>query len=183
MKKIFVVSGPSGVGKTSVVTELLKIRNNIAQVLSFTTREIRNNEFNGVHYNFISDSQFQDLYDKGDFIESVEVFGHRYGVSRTSVLELLNHKHALLVINWNGYLKLKEEFGDKVIGIFLMPPSFDILRTRIVRRCTDSAEEIERRLSKANEDMSHAELYDYVVVNDVIDDTVFEVAKIFDSVR
>lgn len=178
---IFVVSGPSGVGKTSIVNELLKVRRNIAQVISYTTREIRNNEINGIHYNFISNDKFQELYDNGDFLESAEIFGNRYGVSRTAIKQILDaNKHALLVINWKGYIKLKEEFGDRVIGIFLSPPSFDTLRKRIEHRSTDTREVIEKRLSMAVEDMDHRHIYNYDLINDNIPDTVFKLARILD---
>lgn len=180
---IFVVSGPSGVGKTSVVSELLRVRPGIAQVLSFTTREIRSNEINGEHYHFITKDVFNAMLDRGDFVESTEIFGNMYGISKSCILNILETRHALLVPNWQGYLELKKTFGDRVIGVFIMPPYVEVLRERLTRRSTDSKEEIERRMARAHEDMSKCDLYDYKIVNHTISDTVYEVAKIFDNVR
>lgn len=180
---IFVVSGPSGVGKTSIVNELLSVRNNIAQVVSYTTREIRSNEVDGIHYHFINNEQFEDLYKKGDFLESAEIFNHKYGVSKSSIENVLQNKHAMLVISWSGFLALKKAFKKRVIGIFISPPSMQILRERIERRSTDSADEINRRLKMADEDMRHRNLYDYDIVNEDIQSSVFQIAKILDLAR
>ena len=180
---IFVISGPSGVGKTSIVNELLKIRPNLEQVISFTTREIRSNEINGVHYHFINNEQFNDLYQKGDFLETAEIFNHKYGVSKSSIERTLETKHALLVISWSGFIELKKVFKKQVTGIFISPPSFQVLRERIEKRSTDSLEEIARRLKMADEDMKHKDLYDYEVVNEDILASVFEIAKIVDSIK
>jgi len=180
---IFVISGPSGVGKTSVVSELLRVRPGITQVLSFTTREIRSNEVDGEHYHFIKKDMFNKMLARGDFVESTEIFGNMYGISKNCILNILETRHALLVPNWKGYLELKKAFGNRVIGVFLMPPSVDVLRERLTRRNTDSEEEIERRMARAHEDMSKCDLYDYKIVNHIISDTVCEVAKIFDNVR
>lgn len=184
MKKfIFVVSGPSGVGKTSVVNELLKVRNNVSQVVSYTTRERRSNEINGVHYHFINNEQFNDLDAKGDFLESAEIFNYKYGVSKSAIKSILEAKHALLVISWSGFSALKEVFKKQVIGIFISPPSLQILRERIEHRSTDSAEEIARRLKMADEDMAHRKLYDYDIVNEDIQSSVFQIAKILDLAK
>ena len=180
---IFVISGPSGVGKTSVVSELLRVRSGITQVLSFTTRGIRSNEIDGEHYHFITKDVFNAMLARGDFVESTEIFGNMYGISKSCILNILETKHALLVPNWQGYLELKKAFGNRVIGVFLMPPSFNILRERLTHRSTDSEEEIERRMARAHEDMSKCDLYDYKLINHTIYDTVYELAKIFDNVR
>lgn len=164
-KNIYVVSGPSGVGKTSIVLEALKNRNDIVQVISHTTRKIRNNEIDGVHYNFISLEEFISKEKQGDFVESAEVLGNKYGVSKTYIEKTIQDKHAILVINWRGYIKIKKMFPNNTIGIFISPPSIDELKKRIIGRSTDSKTEIEKRLQMAQEDLKYAKIYDFEIIN------------------
>ncbi len=180
-KLLFVLSGPSGVGKTSVAHELLKVRRGIVQAVSYTTRSIRNNEIDGIHYNFVSDERFCELYRNGDLVESTEVLNNKYGISKGSIQATLSSgKHCLLIVNWNGLIKLRKVFGDIVVGIFMSPPSIDALRDRIKSRKTETDESIDNRMIMAQEDMKYKSLYDHEVINCDMQNTVFELAKIID---
>lgn len=178
MKKIFVISGPSGVGKTSIVNEVLKAGGNLKQVISYTTRAIRNNEEDGVHYHFINREKFLEMEAQGDFVESSEVFGNKYGVSKSNIENMLQTHNVFLVVNWKGFIKIKELFPKETFGVFVAPPSIEELENRIKSRATDSQDEIAKRLSLAQQDLSHADVYNVRLVNDNLEKSVEELKKI-----
>lgn len=184
MKRIFVISGPSGVGKTSIVNEVLKNgTDNLKQVISYTTRAIRENEEDCVHYHFIDREKFLEMETKGDFVESAEVFGNKYGVSRSNIENILKTHNVLLVINWKGFIKIKELFPRETFGIFIDPPSINELENRIKNRATDSQEEIAKRLSLAQQDISHANIYNVRIVNDDLETSAKDLQKIIEKER
>lgn len=176
---VFVVSGPSAVGKTSVVEEILKTKKiPLKRFVTCTTRKIRNNEVDGIDYNFMSVEDFLFHKNNGDFIESSEVYGNYYGIMLPSILEDINHgNNLLLIINWNGYLQLKEVIKKDVFGFFIVPPSFQDLEKRIRMRNTDSEEIIGRRLQMANEDMQHQHEFDFCFENVSISKTANNILK------
>ena len=176
---LFIISGPSAVGKTSVVGELLKIEPSLSRIITCTTRKIRNGERDGVDYFFFKKDEFLKKKDIGGFVEFSEVYGNYYGVLFETIKNALEvGKNSVLIINWEGFLKIKKIFPDDVCGIFLLPPTFDHLERRIRIRSTDSEEIIQRRLLASREDLSHAHEFDHQVVNDNFDEAVRRVLSI-----
>lgn len=176
---LFVISGPSAVGKTSVVGELLKIEPSLSRIITCTTRKIRSGERDGVDYFFFEKDEFLKEKEAGDFVEFSEVYGNYYGVLLETIKNTIEAgKNSILTISWEGFLKIKKIFPDDVFGIFLLPPTFDHLEQRIRGRSTDSEEIIQRRLLASREDLSHAHEFDHQVVNDSFDEAVREVLSI-----
>lgn len=181
MNKVFIISGPSGVGKSTIANAILKKKKDIVQVVSCTTRQIRHYEENGVHYNFLTDDEFEEKIRIGDFVETVEIFGNKYGTTKSGIKAALENNHVISVISWHGFLKIKELFGANVIGIFILPPSIDELTNRIISRNTESKEDMAKRLSMVTDDMANKDLYDYSVVNDQLDIAINDVLQIIEN--
>ncbi|MDR0631705.1 MAG: guanylate kinase [Holosporaceae bacterium] len=163
---LFVVSGPSAVGKNSVVNEILKIDRTIGRIVTCTTREMRKSEQHGVDYFFIPKNDFLLEMARGNLIEFSEVYGNYYGVMFSAVEEKINSgEDSILVINWEGFLKIKNAIKTNVYGIFILPPSIEDLESRIKIRGEDSPEAIKRRISMARKDIAKADLYDFCFEN------------------
>ena len=180
MKKkgfLFVISGPSAVGKTSVANELLKQKKiNLQRIITCTTRTKRNGEVEGVDYFFMSKDEFLRYSENGDFAEMSEVYGNYYGILVSTIKEKIEQGiNALLVINWEGFLKIKRSFKENVIGFFLLPPSLKDLETRIRSRGADSEDIIKQRLNMITEDMRHKDEFDFRVKNVKIADATSEI--------
>ncbi len=180
MKKkgfLFVISGPSAVGKTSVANELLKQKKiNLQRIITCTTRAKRNGEVEGVDYFFMSKDEFLRHSENGDFAEMSEVYGNYYGILVSTIKEKIEQGiNALLVINWEGFLKIKRSFKENVIGFFLLPPSLKDLETRIRSRGTDSENIIKQRMNMITEDMRHKDEFDFRVKNVKIADAASEI--------
>lgn len=176
--RLFVISAPSGAGKTSLVKALLERLPNLRVSTSHTTRPRRPTEADGREYHFVDNPTFDQLKAAGAFLECAEVFGNQYGTSRTQLEEKLAGGHdVILEIDWQGAQVVRSSMPD-CRSIFILPPSRDALRTRLTNRHTDSAEVIERRLSQAVADMSHYREFDYVVVNDNFDAAVEQLVQI-----
>ena len=166
---LFIVSAPSGAGKTSLVSALLKINKQIDLSVSYTTRAPRPSETNGVDYHFVTREQFTEMAKRGDFLESAEVYGNYYGTSQSWISqENSKGKDILLEIDWQGAAQVRSKFPDS-IGIFILPPSLEALESRLHGRKQDSAEIIAKRLQAAREDISHVAEFDYVIINDQLD--------------
>jgi guanylate kinase len=166
---LFIVSAPSGAGKTSLVSGLLKLNKQIDLSVSFTTRDPRPGETDGVDYHFVTREQFMLMAQHGDFLESAEVYGNLYGTSQSWISqENGKGKDILLEIDWQGAAQVRRKFPDS-IGIFILPPSLEALETRLKGRKQDSAEIIAKRLQAAQEDISHVAEFDYVIINDQLD--------------
>jgi guanylate kinase len=186
MKKacLFVISGPSAVGKNSIVNEILKIDKSIDRIVTCTTREIRKSEKHGVDYFFMKKDDFLSEIDKGNLIEFSEVYGNYYGVTFSTVKEKIDGgKDAVLVINWEGFLKIKSAIKENVYGIFILPPSIKDLEFRIGARGEDSPEVISKRLSLAKEDMDKAKLYDFCFENSDIITAAGSILEAINSIR
>ena len=179
MGYLFVISGPSAVGKTTVVECLLERGRQISRVITCTTRNIRNGEQDGVDYIFLSKNEFLRKVNNNEFVEFSEVYGNNYGVLLKSIKDSMeSHVASILTINWEGYLKIKEAIKENVFGIFINPPSLEELEKRIRGRGSDNEETIKKRLDAAQLDMSFAEKYDFVVENHEIQrtsDDIFEI--------
>jgi guanylate kinase len=161
-----VVSAPSGGGKTSLVNALLKREPRTALSVSHTTRAPRPGERDGVHYFFVDEQTFLELIQQGAFLEHAEVFGHRYGTGREAVeRQLAAGRDVLLDIDWQGARQVRSSY-PAVRAIFILPPSMAELHRRLVHRRQDSEAVIDRRMQAARAEISHAEEFDFLVVND-----------------
>ena len=166
---LIVISAPSGTGKTTLTRMLLEEFPHMEFSVSFTTRPPRPGEVNGRDYWFISKEEFLKRIEEGDFLEWAEVYGNLYGTSKSQVLKALNEgKDVLLDIDPQGALQVKRNFPEAVL-IFILPPSLKELEERLRRRGTDTEEVIKRRLEIAREEIKRAPLYDYIIVNDVLE--------------
>lgn len=165
---LFVISAPAGTGKTTLVRKLMQEFSCVSESISCTTRPVREGETHGKDYFFISKEDFEVKIRKGDFLEHAEVFGNRYGTSRSFVEETRSEgKHVILVIDTQGAMQLKDQVD--AVFIFLRPPSIEELRVRLAKRQTESAEAIEKRINWASHELTVADQYDYQVVNDDLD--------------
>lgn len=175
---VFVVSAPAGTGKTTLVQRLAKEMEHIKPSISFTTRQPRNGEENGVDYCFISKSEFESKIRNGEFLEYVELYGDYYGTSRMWVEEQLKKgNHVVLVIDTQGGLKLKGAIP--AIFVFIEPPSLDELKRRLLSRKTESANSVDKRLACAEREIQQGKQYDYRIINDQLDAAYQALKSIF----
>lgn len=176
--RLFVISAPSGAGKTSLVKALLERNPSLAVSISHTTRAPRSQESQGREYYFVSVPEFEALVARGAFLEYARVFDNYYGTSRETVERLrAGGKDVVLEIDWQGARQVRAALPES-ITIFILPPSRRALEDRLTQRQTDSAEVIARRLRDAVSDMGHFNEFDYVVVNDQFEHTVEELESI-----
>jgi len=163
---LFVISAPSGAGKTSISRELLARQPDLCQSVSYTTRPMRNGEQDGIDYHFVSSTQFDRMVAEGAFAEWAEVHGNRYGTAKATLKRAGEEgRHLLLDIDVQGAAQLRAS-GLEGVFIFILPPSMAELRQRLAGRKTDSAEVIERRMNNAVSEIREAVHFDYIVVND-----------------
>ena len=181
--RLFVISAPSGAGKTSLVNALLQADRRLVSSVSHTTRPKRQGEKEGKHYYFTARADFLALKSTSTFLEHANVFGHLYGTSAESVdIHLTNGLDVILEIDWQGARKVCER-EPATTSIFVLPPSRNALVERLRCRGEDSPEEIRRRTNLAVEEISHFDEFDYVLVNDNFDETLLELKNIINSVR
>ena len=181
LKKLIIITGPSGVGKGTVVKELLDRNKDIWLSISATTRNPRIGEKDGENYYFISDERFKDMIDKKDFLEWAQFAGNYYGTPLSTVNEKIEKGFiVLLEIEVEGAKQIKEKFPE-ALSIFLLPPSKAELEKRIRNRGTEKEEAIDRRLSRANYEIASSDQFDFVLTNHDVDETVKEVFKIIKS--
>jgi guanylate kinase len=163
---LFIITAPSGAGKTSLVRALLAADSQIKLSISYTTRKPRPGEVDGVDYYFVDEAQFLQMLGKGDFLESAEVHGARYGTSQMRVDTALQASNdVVLEIDWQGAAQVRSLYLQ-AISIFILPPSMEALQQRLTNRGQDSGEVIARRFAAAREEMSHVGEFDYVTIND-----------------
>lgn len=166
---LFIVSAPSGAGKTSLVNALLQRCDQIDLSVSYTTRAPRPGETDGKEYHFVSKEQFLEMAKRGDFLESAEVYSNYYGTSQSWINQrLATGRDILLEIDWQGAAQVRR-LMPHAISIFILPPSLPALATRLNGRGQDSPQIIEQRLRAAQEDISHVAEFDYVIINDILD--------------
>jgi guanylate kinase len=178
-----VLSSPSGAGKTSISKKILQKDNKISLSISCTTRPKRKGEINKKDYIFLSEEDFQKQIKNGDFLEYASVFGYRYGTLRQTVNRFFNKKRDVLFdIDWQGYQQLKQS-GMEVVGIFILPPNKKELIRRLKNRGRDTLEEMKKRMSLAQDEISHFPEYDYVVVNNDLDSCVTKIQNIIIAER
>ncbi|QKX02774.1 guanylate kinase [Wolbachia endosymbiont of Litomosoides sigmodontis] len=181
---LLILSSPSGAGKTTILERLLGRSTNLVRSVSMTTRKPRSGEINGKDYFFVAKKEFYELCKAGQMLEYARVFENFYGVPRSFIEQNLNSGiSVLLSIDWQGAFHLFEVMREKVVSVFILPPSMEELRLRLQKRNSDSASEIERRLAEAQKEVSKCDKYDYVVINDDIDKSVEEISSILDKER
>ena len=181
LKKLIIITGPSGVGKGTVVKELLDRNKDIWLSISATTRNPRTGEKDGDNYYFISDEKFKDMIDKKEFLEWAQFAGNYYGTPLSTVNEKIEKGFiVLLEIEVEGAKQIKEKFPE-ALSIFLLPPSKAELEKRIRNRGTEKEEAIDRRLSRANYEIASSDQFDFVLTNHDVDETVKGVFKIIKS--
>ena len=174
--KLIVISAPSGTGKTTVVKKLLQQSTNLEASVSFTTRKMRENEKEGLDYFFVSEKTFTNMIQNDDFLEHATVFGNFYGTEKKSVSENLQKGvNVILEIDWQGALQIKSSMPSCVM-IFLIPPSKEVLLSRLKNRGTDSDQEIAYRFNQAVLDLEQSDKFDHVLVNDQLEKVVTEIA-------
>lgn len=180
---LFIISAPSGAGKTSLVHALLNINPQIDLSVSYTTRAPRAGEVNGKDYHFVSRETFVAMQMRGEFLESAEVYGNFYGTSQTWITqENAKGRDILLEIDWQGAEQVRRSF-PRAISIFILPPSLEALRLRLTGRGTDHADVIARRLAAARVDVAHIAEFDYVIINDVLDEALRELDAVILSAQ
>jgi len=181
---LLVISSPSGTGKTTICKKLLEYDKNIHLSVSVTTRKKRKNEVEGIDYYFRSKKDFLNLKSQNSFIENALVFENYYGTLKSEVLEQLeNGVDVLIDIDWQGTRQITQAMKGNLIKIFLLPPSIDELKKRLSKRNSDSIKEINFRMSKALKEIKHFDEYDYVLVNDNLDNTFQKIVKIIEVER
>jgi guanylate kinase len=181
VRKLFVISAPSGAGKTSLVRSLLATRPNLVASVSHTTRKPRPQEVEGRDYYFVTPARFRQLVDEGAFLEHATVFGNDYGTGRAQIEEkLAAGRDVLLEIDWQGARQVRRARPD-CTRIFILPPSRATLEQRLRERRTDNPETIARRLADAATDISHYDEFDYAVVNDQFELASSELGAILDG--
>lgn len=170
--KVFIISAPSGAGKTTLCSEILRMMPNIRFSVSYTTRKPRPGEVDGKDYLFVSEDIFKKMIEQGEFIEWAEVHGNLYGTSRKVINDIIESgKDVMLDIDVQGAQQMRNNFKGGIY-IFVLPPSLDALRKRLRDRGQNSPEEIERRVKRAIEEIREYKRYDYVIVNDVFQDAL-----------
>ncbi|MDX9943509.1 MAG: guanylate kinase [Azonexus sp.] len=180
---LYVVAAPSGAGKTTLVRLLLAQEPAIHLSISFTTRAPRPGEENGREYHFVAVDAFRGMISRDEFLEWAEVHGNFYGTSKKWISDQLTAGHdVLLEIDWQGAQQVRKLFPD-ALGIFILPPSIDELTRRLVGRGTDAPEIIERRLAAAEAEMRHVGEFDYVIINDQLDQALEDLRAIVRSSR
>lgn len=181
---LLVMSSPSGAGKTTLSRKLLAADANITMSVSVTTRTPRPSEVDGKDYNFISKAEFARHRDAGDLLEWAEVFGNFYGTPKKPVEEALTKgRDVLFDIDWQGTQQLAQAMEDDLVRLFILPPSARELQDRLVKRAQDSASIVAKRMAEASREISHWPEYDYVIVNDEVEDSHRQIMAILTAER
>ena len=181
--KVIIFSAPSGSGKSTIVNHILKLHPEMEFSVSATSRQPRGSERDGVEYHFLTPDEFRRKIAEDSFVEYEEVYaGSYYGTLKSEVQKIWDKGHVIIFdVDVKGGVNLKKYFGDKALSVFIQAPSVEELRKRLVARGTDSPEAIERRVAKAAEEMTYADRFDYILVNDDLQAAFAEAEKIVDK--
>jgi len=181
---LFILSSPSGAGKSTIARMILESDEKISLSVSVTTRPPREGEVDGVDYHFIDDAAFQQLVDDNAMLEWARVFDHRYGTPKAAIKQgLKDGQDFLFDIDWQGTQQLYQRAEGDVVRVFILPPSIKQLHERLRNRGTDSEEVISRRMAQAQSEISHWDGYDFVVINDDVDTCFDKVCEILHAER
>lgn len=181
--KIYVIAAPSGAGKSTLVNALCKIDPQVQLSISHTTRPIRPGEADGINYFFVTVDSFKAMIEANEFLEYAQVYDNYYGTNINTIKKFLaTGKDIILEIDWQGAQQIRKMFSDAVL-IFILPPSLEVLAQRLSARNTDSREVIEKRLSLAMNDISHAPEFDYLIVNDNFETALQDLCSIIRAPR
>ena len=181
---LFIVSAPSGAGKTSLVAALIQAEPAVKLSVSHTTRPPRHSEVDGRDYHFVTTAEFEHMLEEGAFLESATIYGHSYGTSERWVTDqLAAGRDILLEIDWQGAQQVRRKMGQDTVNIFVLPPSLDALGERLRSRSQDPPEVIARRLAAAREEISHFVEFDYVIMNNDFDRAAQDLASIVRAER
>jgi len=179
---MFILSSPSGAGKTTLTKKLAQNNKNFVISISYTTRKPRPNEINGVDYNFVTNEEFNSLIKKKSFFEYANIFDNCYGTLKKPVLELISHgKDVLFDIDWKGTQQLKKIKDLSLVTFFILPPNIQTLKERLLKRHQGQEEIIKKRMAKFNEEVSHWKEYNYVVINDDLNKCYEKILDIINS--
>ncbi len=180
---LYVIAAPSGGGKTSLIRGLLARVDNLEFSVSHTTRSQRPGEIDGRDYHFIDQSRFDQMVEADDFVEYATVFKHSYGTSKQQISDRLRQGiDIILEIDWQGARQIKASF-EQAIGIFILPPSVEVLHQRLSGRGQDDADIIAHRMDKAREEMSHYGEFDYLIINDRFEESIDKLQHIIKAQR
>lgn len=180
---LIVITAPSGAGKSSLIAAALKADPALRLSVSYTTRSPRPGEQDGREYHFVDEKAFLAMLERGEFLESAEVHGNRYGTSEKAITRELAARHDLILeIDWQGAQQVRRLFPD-CIGIFILPPSIDELERRMQKRGQDSAEVIRRRMTVARDEISHSPEFDYAIINKDFDEASQDLVAIIRTAR
>ncbi|HRG62772.1 MAG: guanylate kinase [Neisseriales bacterium] len=181
--RIYVIAAPSGAGKSTLVNALCKIDPQVQLSISHTTRPMRTGETDGVNYFFVTVDSFKAMIEANEFLEYAQVYDNYYGTNINTIKKFLaTGKDIILEIDWQGAQQIRKMFNDAVL-IFILPPSLEVLAQRLSARNTDSQEVIEKRLSLAMSDISHAPEFDYLIVNDNFETALQDLCSIIRAPR
>lgn len=180
--KVIIFSAPSGSGKSTIVSHILKLHPEMEFSVSATSRAPRGQERNGIEYHFFTADEFRKMIAEDKFVEYEEVYaGSFYGTLKSEVQRIWDKGHVIIFdVDVKGGVNLKKYFGDKALSVFIQAPSVEELRKRLVARGTDSAEAIAKRVAKASEEMTYADKFDYILVNDDLQKAYAEAEKVVD---
>ncbi len=179
-----VLSSPSGAGKSSLAKEILERNPSMALSISITTRQPRPNEEHGKDYLFVSEKEFEKMRDEGALLESAKVFGNYYGTPKKAVSDALeNAKDVMFDIDWQGTQQISQNMEERVVSIFILPPSITELENRLQKRAGDSDEIIKDRMSQAASEISHWAEYDYVIINKDFEESLISIQSIINAER
>jgi guanylate kinase len=181
---LLVMSSPSGAGKTTLSRRLVAADDNITMSVSVTTRRPRTGELDGTDYHFISKDEFARLRDAGGLLEWAEVFGNLYGTPRKPVeAALVQGRDVLFDIDWQGTQQMAQAMEDDLVRIFILPPTAEELRERLIRRAQDTSTVVAKRMAEASREISHWPEYDYVIVNSDLEDAHRQITAILTAER
>ena len=181
--KVIIFSAPSGSGKSTIVSHILKLHPEMEFSVSATSRAPRGQERNGIEYHFFTADEFRKMIAEDKFVEYEEVYaGSFYGTLKSEIQRIWDKGHVIIFdVDVKGGVNLKKYFGDKALSVFIQVPSVEELRKRLVARGTDSAEAIAKRVAKASEEMTYADKFDYILVNDDLQKAYAEAEKVVDD--
>ncbi|MDA9807374.1 guanylate kinase [Alphaproteobacteria bacterium] len=179
---VLIISSPSGAGKTTICKKLIEEVNNLNLSVSVTTRLKRSDEIDGKDYFFRSDKEFDDMVTQEKFLEHAKVFGHSYGTLKSEIdTKIINGINVIVDIDWQGTRQIEQHIPDDIVKIFILPPSIKELEKRLGTRATESQDSFKKRMSEARKEISHYSEYDFIIINEDVQESVNKIKTILYS--